>query len=665
MKYGIWVQVLLAGVLLVIPTMTVCSQDGFVATIENVAINSSMQAEVTFLMLDAAGQPLSPTGVNGIDNGGDISVRGVIMAYLSPEKGYMSYSTSIATAPDGSPNAGAQAEQAGYDSGGVWSVLGGGRFLYTFGTVLPADYNAILTHTVSAQLERSFNGKRFVANPVHHFVPDGRDVTELYRVSTTESCNKCHTSIGIHGGARKDYTLCLMCHTDQSVDPDTGNSVEMGEMIHKIHMGHNLPSVQAGTPYQIIGYRQSIHDYSHVGYPQDINNCASCHNGPEGDVYMTKPNRQSCGACHDDVDFAAGVGHIAQADDNACAMCHNADSIASKHTPTHRSPVLKGLNAEILEVRNAAPGQAPSALVKISEDDGTIVAPADLGRLYIVFAGPTSEYMSYTEENIISNTTNTVSEGDALLYTFNNVIPADAQGSYAFAIETRRSVEVNGSSYNESAVNPVFTVAVTDNQPVERRTVVTDAKCNTCHDSLKFHGNLRISMDYCVMCHNPNKSDIGRRGEGVGGGESVSFSHMIHKIHRGHNLTQDYTVYGFGNTAHNYNEILFPGLNQECTVCHVEQPALPLGDNVAAINFVDKDGVQVNMAPTSAVCLSCHDTDDAASHAAPFVSDNGESCDLCHGAGASADIAKYHAFNTFLNVETTTGGTRVPFWQQY
>jgi OmcA/MtrC family decaheme c-type cytochrome len=72
---------------------------------------------------------------------------------------------------------------------------------------------------------------------------------------------------------------CITCHTPQTTDPDTGNTVDMATMIHKIHKGKDLPSVQAGTPYRIIGNQQAVHDYSHIGfsaYP-DTRNCVACH----------------------------------------------------------------------------------------------------------------------------------------------------------------------------------------------------------------------------------------------------------------------------------------------------------------------------------------------------------------------------------------------------
>ncbi len=127
----------------------------------------------------------------------------------------------------------------------------------------------------------------------------------------------------------------------------------MKVMIHKIHNGPNLPSVQAGTPYQIIGYRQSVHDYSHVEYPQDMRNCVRCHTAetPGGSVWMTEPNRDACGSCHDNINWeVAGEGHpVAQFDDSLCAACHIPQgenefdiSIMGAHTIPAKSSQLAG-----------------------------------------------------------------------------------------------------------------------------------------------------------------------------------------------------------------------------------------------------------------------------------------------------------------------------------
>ena len=92
---------------------------------------------------------------------------------------------------------------------------------------------------------------------------------------TTATCNRCHDPLAIHGGARQEVGLCILCHNPtQSIDPDTGDSVDMPYMTHKIHAGVHLEN-----GYTIIGYRQGVHDYSHVEFPAALNDCEVCHTG--------------------------------------------------------------------------------------------------------------------------------------------------------------------------------------------------------------------------------------------------------------------------------------------------------------------------------------------------------------------------------------------------
>ncbi len=657
------------------------SAEGLVVAIENVAINSDLKPEITFRLEDNKGQPLSIRGED--ENEEDVSIRGFILARLEVNEDgtrgthYMSYTTSIATVPEGEPNAGATALQAGYDSGGVYTDLGGGRYMYTFGTALPPDYDQTLTHTVSGQLERTVNEFRYVANPVHHFVPNGSEVTTLRRVATTESCNKCHNGLGLHGGARMEMQLCILCHTPQSIDPETGNTVEMGTLIHKIHMGEYLPSVQAGNPYQIIGYRQSVHDYSHVKFPQDNRNCTTCHTGPEADVYKTAPSRMACGSCHDDVNFQTGEGHgpgLPQPDDSQCSLCHAPEgnefdiSVTGTHTIPSQSDQLDGLIAEIMEVQNAAPGQTPTVVYSLKDGNGSPIAPTDLRTTAITFSGPVQEYMTYNREDAAAGS---VAVGDAYQYTFSNPIDANADESYSFAIEARRNVTLLDNPEGEedivateAAQNPMAFASLSGGTADSRRQIVDVNKCNECHNQISFHGSLRNQLEYCVVCHNPKTSDIGRRPDGVEGGESVNFSYMIHKIHAGHELTKPYVVYGYGSTPHDYSEVLFPGKRQKCSICHIEKmPELPLATEVAAISFTDKGGNQVQIPPMTAACTSCHD--DAMDHANQFNQNGAETCHACHGAGMPYDIANFHQDEVGLNVEVTfgdEGGTQVQNW---
>ncbi len=43
---------------------------------------------------------------------------------------------------------------------------------------------------------------------------------------------------------------------------------------------------------------------------------------------------------------------------------------------------------------------------------------------------------------------------------------------------------------------------------------------------------------------------------------------MIHKIHMGENLSEDYTIIGYRQSVHNYNDVVYPAPINECTDCH-------------------------------------------------------------------------------------------------
>ncbi len=145
-----------------------------------------------------------------------------------------------------------------------------------------------------------------------------------------------------------------MCHQPQLVDADTGNLLDFKVMLHKIHMGSSLPSVIAGTPYQIIGRNGSVNDYSKVVFPAMAQRCTVCHDQTTGaaqaTAYLTEPTRVTCGSCHDDVNFATGANHPAGAypDDTKCSTCHvpqgttdfDASIIGAHVVPTDSSPAF-------------------------------------------------------------------------------------------------------------------------------------------------------------------------------------------------------------------------------------------------------------------------------------------------------------------------------------
>lgn len=653
---------------------------GLNVTIDNVTINEALQPVVSFEMLDDAGNPVAIE---------DVSYRFAFarLEVTDAAKGisrYFNYVTHLQTVPEGFENAGASAEQGSYDNRGTIKDFGDGRYLYTFATPVPEDFAAYssMTHSMSAQIQRNYEDKTYIANPLFHYVPNGSEVTELRKVVTTDGCNKCHSSLALHGSGRREIGYCILCHSPQTTDPDTGNTVDMAVMTHKIHMGANLPSVQAGGSYKIVGYRQSTHDYSHVVFPQDMRNCTTCHTGPDADVWKTAPTRAVCSSCHDHVNFETGENHgpgLPQANDTACASCHPIEgpefglSIVGAHTIPVKSSKIKGLNAEILEVSNTAPGQMPIAKFTLKDNDGNVIDLASLSRLRLTVGSPSSEFTSYYTENMITDPPSVTLDGD--VYTYNMVTPIadDVVGSIALAIESRISVVVNDLpgedddvSVNFNTMNPVFYAAVTDSAPVARRMTISQDKCEACHDRIEFHGGSRRNVEYCLVCHNPRTSDVEERPEGVTGGESVSMAYMIHKIHKGEELNKQFLVFGHNSSEHEFNEVLFPGSITQCSLCHtIDVPGLPLPKEVLPIEFLDKELNLVKIPPTSAACTSCHDNDGAIAHAQLNTTSSGlESCSVCHQAGRSSDIIKAHQESAFLNVIEVLGtdSTQIGAW---
>ncbi|RPJ53629.1 MAG: hypothetical protein EHM23_30560 [Acidobacteria bacterium] len=121
---------------------------------------------------------------------------------------------------------------------------------------------------------------------------------------------------------------------------------------------------------------------------------------------------------------------------------------------------------------------------------------------------------------------------------------------------------------------------------------------------------------------------------------------MVHRIHKGHELTRDYTIFGRGGTPHNYNEIGYPASRANCTKCHegtsYSLPSAGVESTVEPREFYSP------IPPNSAACLGCHDSLDAAAHTylntANFPGGTvGESCGVCHGPNSEFAVAKVHA----------------------
>jgi OmcA/MtrC family decaheme c-type cytochrome len=263
---------------------------------------------------DPAGMPLDR---DGITTPGPVSMS-LIAAYIpAGQTQYVSYTTTVAK-PTIPGNTNPAQTQAANDSGGTWAKNADGDYTYTFKTKAPTNFDPKVTHAIGISANRNLSEFitqiewQGIGNDVYNFVPDGSPVKVTRSIVPTAVCNNCHDPMIGHGGSRITVELCILCHTPQTINPDTQLSQDMPVLIHKIHMGKNLPSVVAGTPYRI-WHRGAWSDFSDVGFPSgvdELKTCEVCHQKAPQSANYLNPSRAACGACHDNVNFATGANHV-------------------------------------------------------------------------------------------------------------------------------------------------------------------------------------------------------------------------------------------------------------------------------------------------------------------------------------------------------------------
>ncbi len=649
--------------------------DGLNMEIEDATIGGDLRLVVEYLLSDDEGNPVDVLDLDGAPRFGFARIDTDAMTSRTR---YQSYVVITAQGQDYVLNGMSRtpalmsATQAATDSGGTTEMVEPGRFRYTFATAVPPDYDPATTHTVAAFASRE--DRSFIANSDLDFVPSGEPMTLTRDIVSTTSCNQCHNTLSVHGGVRREVALCQVCHTDQTIDPESGFSLDFVDMIHRIHRGEEL----SRQPYFVVGFRQSVHDYSEVGFPQDLRNCATCHQGgTESDFWKTNPSRTGCGSCHDEVNFETGDNHagISQADDRGCVNCHPAEegasfdlSVTGVHTNPYKSASNPELTLAIVDVQNMVAAGQPSIRFTISDTSGPVDIDT-LDRVAIVFAGPTTDYTQlistdnrFTIQGFGANGTLVANGiGDYTYEPDGYTIPMDAMETWSVGMEARtRDIVVRGETVVFGANNPVVHVDLTSGvlgqgNPRARRTVVSMDNCNQCHNDLREHGELRTELGYCFMCHNPWGTDEERRpglDPMANPPETIDFKVLIHKIHRGEDLDNPYTVFGFGGTPHDYTDVLFPGDLRDCASCHVNDSHLLPGPKGLAATVFNIAGVTVPkdhsiLTPTTAACTSCHDGDPVATHAElnAIVDDEfnfAESCTVCHGEGSSEAVSDVH-----------------------
>ena len=165
---------------------------------------------------------------------------------------------------------------------------------------------------------------------------------------------------------------------------------------------------------------------------------------------------------------------------------------------------------------------------------------------------------------------------------------------------TKATVKVNPYiDFTVGADGKAVPVKDSQGKLTEAKKVVDRASCNACHQNFAAHGGGRIEPQLCVMCHNPGSQDFHNNGQ------PVDFKLMVHKFHRGIDLTQDYVVHNSvarktdtSKTPNIVTGVTYPGELRNCAKCHD-------GSATATVRTAQGDNWKTKVSKNA--CFSCHD----------------------------------------------------------
>lgn len=579
---------------------------------------------------------------------------------------------------------------------GTLVEVSNGSYKYTFATDVTnvtfperVEYIPTITHRVSFEIRTPFGAPAFapVRNPFFDFRPSGGPLLFQREIATIETCNTCHGDLRFHGAPpapRNEIQNCVTCHNPFSTDANSGNTVDMTVMTHKIHMGEILPSVEAGGDYCIYGFRDEEVCYGDVVYTGDIEDCSGCHDEndpktPQAARWYQVPSDTACGSCHDDVNFATGENHgedgsAGPADNASCITCHASNpnspiEVRNAHNKERRAAAAYQFN--ILDV--VYPGPTPAPIVTFSvtnplDNDApydVINNPDLFGSLRFYVAWDTVDYTNLVQlvPDVAARPNSQPERSD--VFDDNDLIEIDYR-TYSLTltevadVATGTGIVVLAGRVTDPDIGRVLVpstfryFAITDPGPVARREKVDIARCNDCHNPMAFHGGTRSdSIESCQLCHIPDAA----RDENEGPMDMKYFIHRIHAV----------------------DDILYPQPVSNCLACHTEDGfyPFPLSTGILATSTTrgadETDPSDNNRySPNSAACVVCHEggrghmeffggsfdacqeADGTLRERIDFCGPGGDKsgtlieepgCSGCHGPGGSSDVAVKHGLN--------------------
>ncbi len=390
----------LAAVSVVHPVPTALDMN---VTVTNVA-NSGEAPVVSFHIEDSNGIAITTAQLNRVDlyladlvpTGTDVSsAGGPVDGYLTTE--YFKRWTNE-RAVDGGVAA------AGLDVTGQAT----GDYVYTFqnATSLFTTLGVTDTYTSTTDSQRVMITTRPADETVFNravgildfAVPaDGSNTTGLgYNARmfvTVATCKKCHgpnMAGAAHASSYRDTRGCVVCHSPLYNAAMRDEGVQLSVFIHKIH---------AALAVEAFPTRINGNGYVDVTFPQEIKDCAICHNNDSGeavgagnlvDNWKNNPNGIACSPCHtgNTMNADGSMNHSAASQakgapsssrtDLQCAGCHGPADIETYHdlTPVAIDTPEYDVNVTLDPVQaNYAAGDIVSFIVTL--DDHATGLPVD------------------------------------------------------------------------------------------------------------------------------------------------------------------------------------------------------------------------------------------------------------------------------------------------
>ncbi|MFQ6371403.1 multiheme c-type cytochrome [Shewanella sp. YIC-542] len=514
--------------------------------------------------------------------------------------------------------------------GAVLEVLGDGH--YRFIAPMPA-VNAGTDGIVWLRVGGSRNTAIARSSALVVNKPEGSFST------TTESCYSCHVDYSLSPRRHSSYVAegmdgnidfvagCLVCHGSVSRTMEGGSYAS--NTLSKIgHINH-----QAFTT-----------NFS-------VMNCSSCHVDVTANINIVGPG---CIDCHDA--GATAAGDILPANGLDLRKMHEAAAGISYNTSIVNRYKISGTPL----AQNAA-GQwcTTMSLYGVDENGETLLnlqAMTDEDQTAHNADKPvrsTSAYIhAYYNSSFgarISNRYDASYDADGnKTMCFNNV---DLTAYPGVSLVASLRLTFTGKNYatdtSDLASIQGYTDVVDPNSlsvaGFDRRHVVSDSACATCHNSgTDFHraGSFSEGGIGCIGCHN-NGQD--RRA----GSSAPGFGPMVHSMHWGVG-----SVDGEGNA--NAASAINP--QSSCVACHAD--GVSLNDIPNQFIKARAYGTSNKMAsPITANCYACHTGAAALSHMQQnggeidrdvtdtwYMDSTTEACAVCHETGKAYGIDKYHKF---------------------